>query len=71
MMTTTMQMVYSNLESCTLVFNKINALLLVYLPLQPIIDCHFISSLFVEDDPDDVDFEPDSETDKAVDKVFH
>jgi len=56
------------------VFNKINALLLylsVYVTLPPIIGWHFISSLFVEDDPDDVDFEPDSETDKAVDKVFH
>jgi hypothetical protein len=36
-----------------------------------ITDWHFVSSIFVEDDPDDVDFEPDSETDKAADKVTY
>lgn len=39
--------------------------------LQLIVDSKFISSLFAEDDPDDVDFEPDSETDKAAVKVIY
>ena len=32
---------------------------------------YFFLLTFVEDDPADVDFEPDSETDKAIDKVIY
>jgi hypothetical protein len=39
--------------------------------VQLIIDSKFVSSFFAEDDPDDVDFEPDSETDKTAVKVIY
>lgn len=39
--------------------------------VQLIVDSKFASSFFAEDDPDDVDFEPDSETDKAAVKVIY
>lgn len=39
--------------------------------VQLIVDSKFVSSFFAEDDPDDVDFEPDSETDKAAVKVIY
>jgi len=42
----------------------------VYKVLQPKLIGIF-SSYIVEDDPADVDFEPDSETDKATDKVIY
>ena len=39
--------------------------------VQLTIDSKFISSLFAEDDPDDVDFEPESDNDKAAVKVIY
>ena len=39
------------------------------LQLKTQVDRHFFIS--AEDDPADVDFEPDSETDKATDKVIY
>jgi hypothetical protein len=73
MMMTMTQMVYLYLQPCaqqnlSVAFDNFS--ILRRWPSSSF-DSRVVSSLFAEDDPDDVDFEPDSETDKAAVKVIY